>query len=264
MFGIKTGDIIFFSGNLLTGTVLKIMTSSKWNHVGIGVWLDNGQVTLQTGQLYIFEINTTPRFDAIKKECSAGIGFSDIDFVLRIYNTIGVRPMDDEARSTFMARLLDFYHEYGYLQYNTRFSKFIWGWLQQFYVTDVKKDGVFCTEMMALCLSYIFEDTIGHILGRDDIVPELCLPETYTYLNTPYSPIYPYPEYQVHYHNDNFVCSTIFLVVITIIVIALAVVITIIVMRITAHHARKPSPIKDNLDGTLREVDLIESDKPQS
>lgn len=228
-FGIKSGDVVLFSGNLLTATMLKWGTGSRWNHAGIGIWLDDGVPTIDTGRLYIFEINTTPRYDVVSGEVQTGIGFTNIDTTLEIYNTIGVRSMDDSYRPQFIARILDFYHENRILQFNSNTMKFIRGWFGFRGKTNINEDGVFCTEMMALAYSYCLNKSIDRILRIPDLTPDICIPAAYTHKRSPSSSVFPYPEFIIKYRNEYFLNSVIILIVVTIILVLIAIVITITV-----------------------------------
>jgi hypothetical protein len=227
-FGIKSGDVVLFSGSLLTATALKWGTGSRWNHAGIGVWIENGIPTIDRGQLFIFEINTTPRYDVISGEYQTGIGFTDLDTTLEIYNTIAVRTMEDLYRPQFVKNILDFYYCNRGLQFNSNTMKFIRGWLGIKGETDIYEDGVFCTEMMAYAYSYCLNRPIDWILKIEDITPEVCVPSSYTYKKSPRSRVFPYPEYTIKYKNEYFINAVIILVVITIILILIAIVLTIL------------------------------------
>lgn len=226
-FGIKTGDVILFSGNLMMATILKWATGSRWNHAGIGVWLNDGIPTVNSGQLYILEINTRPRYDVISDDFITGIGFTHIEDTLEIYNMIGVRAMDDSYRLQFISNVLQFHRNNSGLQFNSNNMKFIRGWLGIKGDTDIEEDGVFCTEMMALAYSYCLCKPIDRILRIGDLTPETCVPAMYTYKKSPSSSVFPYPEFLVKYKNEYFLNSVIILVVVTIIIVLIAIVITV-------------------------------------
>src|ERR1700722_17457012 len=66
---IKTGDVLLFSSNSATGFLLRTLSNSQWNHVGVAIRLippeDDTQeykISLdEEGKLYILETNTHHR-----------------------------------------------------------------------------------------------------------------------------------------------------------------------------------------------------------
>jgi hypothetical protein len=262
-FGIKSGDVVLFSGSLLTATALKWGTGSRWNHAGIGVWIENGIPTIDRGKLYIFEINTTPRYDIISGEYQAGIGFTDLDTTLEIYNTIGVRTMEDLYRPQFTSNIIEFYNQNRDLQFNSNTMKFIRGWLGIEGDTDIHEDGVFCTEMMAYAYSYCLKRPIDWILKIPDITPQLCIPSSYTYRKSSRSIVFPYPEYIIKYKNEYFINSVIVLVVVTIILILIAIVITMAANQAAKMYRNRYKHIESEDYGT-EESSSIEAQEESS
>lgn len=240
-FGIKSGDIVLLSGSLLTATLLKWATGSRWNHAGIGVWIKNGIPTIDSGELYILEINTAARYDIISNDFVTGTGFTHIDITLEMYNMLGVRTMDDSYRLEFISNVLHFHRNSSGLQFNSSKMKFIRGWLGISGESDIEEDGVFCTEMMAMAYSYCLSKPIDRILRIDNLTSDICIPSIYTYRQSPSSSVFPYPEFLVKYRNEYFLNSVIILVVVTIIVVLIAIALTVAVDGVVKTCKGSPS-----------------------
>lgn len=228
-FGIATGDIVLFSGNQLTGSIIKWFTNDKWNHMGIGVWLDRGIVTRNTGEFCILEMSNQHRFDALTNSETQGPSFTKYEGLKsRKYNTLGIRAMKESYRTVFINNLLLVQQQYNNLSFSNQITKFIQGWLGYRYHTNIYSDGVFCTEYAAMIYSRTLNMDINQIFEVEDITCHTCTPLTYSQANTEVF----VEDLIIHQcKNDYFMNSTILLLVITFIIVLAAIVITILVDR---------------------------------
>ena len=228
-FGVATGDIVLFSGNQLTGSIIKWFTNGKWNHMGIGVWIDNGKITRQSGQLCVLEMSNQLRFDTLTNLETRGPSFTHIYATkIRKYTTIGVRSMKEQYRSQFINNLLLVQPQYNNLKFSNRMTKFIQGWLGYQYDTNIYIDGVFCTEYASMIYSHCLGLRINEIFNNQELTNHTCTPLVYA---DTASDIFECELAIHHYTNDYFLNSVILLLVITLILILAAVVITILVDR---------------------------------
>lgn len=112
---IRTGDVLLFSSNTGTAFIVRFCTSTEWNHVAVAVRINSKkQITIdETGELYVLEINTFPRKDAISGEMRIGAAYSEFQWVAERYNRVTVRPMRDKYRTSVFARHIPtFYNKY--------------------------------------------------------------------------------------------------------------------------------------------------------
>lgn len=184
---VKTGDVILFSGDLLTGQMLKFFTNSKWNHGGIAIRIDDDKVVKEGGSLCIFEINTDQKIDVITGNSSVGIGVFSFDSVMKIYHTFYIRRLDERYRDIFISNFMDFYKNSSSLKFNKKIKKFMGGWAGIALDTDTEEDGVFCTEMMAMCYEFCFGEHISSILSIPFLERQICTPSHYISTSSPLS-----------------------------------------------------------------------------
>jgi hypothetical protein len=207
---VRTGDVLLFSSNTSTGFVLKTFTSSMWNHAGIAVRIsDSDQVTTDgSGKLYVLEINTWERTDAITGDKVKGAAYSDYDWVKTRYNLISFRRMNDKYRTeAFVDKLRRVVDATRGCKFTQDISPFISVWL------GVQLDGdhrlprsrphtMFCSEYMAYiyceCLE-LGDNSMADIFGYDGPhIPSLCSPKHYSSSVTPNSKIFQCKDVVIH------------------------------------------------------------------
>lgn len=227
---VRTGDMMLFSNNTATGFLLRTFTSSLWNHVGVAVRLKEARdnVTLSPegiwqrisltseGTLYVLEINTAPRLDALSGEEVVGSGLSSYSWVARRYNTIAVRPLHENLRTYSLARrTVTFVQEYRGWVFTKGFLPFISVWLGIPLEGDKKDESrreMFCTELSVYYYLYALRPIVQHRRShgprtRIDLPhlfgsgcpdnPALFTPEHFTYALSPFSPIFSAPEFTI-------------------------------------------------------------------
>lgn len=228
----KSGDIIMFSGNLLTGNLLKFFTDSKWNHAGIIVWIDesNGRkiITENSGSCCVLEINSSKRIDRYTGQLNDGIGFSYFYDIINKYHSYSIRQMNDEMRTTFINNVIPFFKSNSKLKYSKTPSKFINCWLGIEKVSDIDNDGVFCTEMMAICYSYCFRIEISKIMNLPNLVSELCVPNIYSPLFTPNSKYFSPYLINVRIRHEKILSTLVIVLALTIVVVLLIILVMLI------------------------------------
>ena len=191
---VRTGDALIFSSNTSTGFALRTFTSSLWNHSGIAIRItDDGRITLDdTGKMYILEINTWERLDAITGEPTVGAGYSDYDWACKRYNITGVRRLKDEYRQKSIIPLIEaFVNKNRGREFTTDIEPFLSVWLGVKLSSDVDRNTMFCSEFM----SYFYMEILGysdlvHVLGKSVPTPQLCAPKHFSYEFTPTAPIF--------------------------------------------------------------------------
>lgn len=152
---IRTGDVLLFSSNTGTAFIVRFCTSTEWNHVAVAVRINSEKkVTLdETGELYVLEINTFPRMDAIAGKMQVGAAYSKFEWVIERYNRVAVRPMRDKYRTSVLANNIPhFYKKYS----GSKFSEIPADYIRAGcnIHTGVEKDyrntnSMFCSEYVA-------------------------------------------------------------------------------------------------------------------
>lgn len=182
MENIKTGDILLFSSNSPTGFLLRTAISSIWNHVGIAVRYirdENGRCKIVEGSegiLSVFETNACERYDAFVEKNIIGAGFSSIEHIMKKYNRVDVRVVNNDVIPGYFAtRLTRFTKKYRGYRFPSDFKPFVSVWLGlELFPKNMSEDNMFCSELVAQyiieCLSEnLFEEyngNLSNILGK--------------------------------------------------------------------------------------------------
>lgn len=153
---IRTGDVLLFSSNTSTGFLTKLFTSSIWNHVGIAIRIrDDKTISITNeGTLYVLEINTWPRLDAVSGKEEVGAAYSDYDWVCKRYNTVAVRKLREKYRSSsLITSIPSFKKRHG----NVTFTSTTWDYFatgigiqSQEDIEKKNRDTMFCSEYIAM------------------------------------------------------------------------------------------------------------------
>lgn len=192
---ILTGDSLLFSSNTSTGFMLKMFTSSLWNHSGIAVRInDDGEIVLDSGgKLYVLEINTWERTDAITGKKVLGVGYSDFEWVKKRYNIIVVRAMKEIYRKDKIINRIDkFVSLYRGYEFTTDIEPFLSVWLGVELMEDSGREkSMFCSEFMSYFYMYILRmNSVEEVMGPTILLPRLCAPKHFSYEFTPLSPVF--------------------------------------------------------------------------
>lgn len=198
---IKTGDILLFSGNTPTGFMLKTLTSSIWNHVGIAVrFNENKEITLDSsGELYVLETNTGVRKDHLSDEIITGVGYSKYKYSSTNYNRISVRHLKEKYRNQDIIEITNnFYLENKKIKFPDETMPFINVFLG-FKIWDsqcTRGDNKFCSQLSIeyyhkILKKYDDKVQLENILeGECPMHSELYTPEHFSYNVTPNSEIF--------------------------------------------------------------------------
>lgn len=183
---VNSGDVLLFSSNVPSNSVLKFFTSSSWSHVGIAIRLDkNNNVSKNIeDDLYILEINTKCKYDFILKEETGGVFFSKAKVVFPFYNRINYRKLREEYRTDeFIDSIMNFARKSKNIRFASDCFPLIGAWLgieikhspsniicsafaAKFYIDCIKE----CTH---------FDDLLGEKLSETE---NICRPEHYSAL----------------------------------------------------------------------------------
>lgn len=208
--GVKTGDVILFSGNSPTGFLLRTFISSEWNHSGIAVRFTNDdgyKVSLtDEGELYILETNTGSRMDDISGVMTIGAAFSRANWVFDKYNKIAVRRLKEEYRTQQLADLtMQFYEDNKGHTFPNSSLPFISVWLG-IQLGEKDHNTMFCSELMANYYRFCigpqypkFDGKLSTLFGYESpSSPDMFTPGHYTRVNTPNASIFTGKETLVH------------------------------------------------------------------
>lgn len=152
---IRTGDVLLFSSNTGTAFVVRFCTSTEWNHVAVAVRINsNKQITIDgTGELYVLEINTFSRLDAITGKMQIGAAYSEFQWVAERYNRVAVRPMRDKYRTHILTdHIPQFYKKYSGSKFTEMPVDYIRAGLDIHNGTEKEHkntDSMFCSEYVA-------------------------------------------------------------------------------------------------------------------
>lgn len=225
---VKTGDILFFSNNTATGFLLRTCVSTMWNHVGIAIRVhsstdqydhEHERISLtEEGQLYVLEINTGKRRDALSGNTMVGAAFSSLDVISQRYNFVAVRRLHDNFRTPELAKnTVEFADKYRGYEFTKGVLPFISVWLGiPLAGTETRNETseMFCSEMCALyyneCVGPItqkmsgikYDGNLKTLFGIEaPVYPNMYSPEIFTWTLTPNSAIFDGDE-QVVYHAE--------------------------------------------------------------
>tara|TARA_R100000750_G_scaffold62756_1_gene57831 strand:+ start:245 stop:949 length:705 start_codon:yes stop_codon:yes gene_type:complete len=179
---IRTGDVLLFSGSTTTAFLIKFFSSSKYNHMGIAVRLDeNKRVTLShTGKLHVLEINAISRYNVMTDKYTKGLALTDYDDIIKNYNDIYVRHMDRAyVRKNFCQKIEIFLKEHANVNYSSTLGPIIGVWLGcPLFGIKREKDEMFCSELSA----YFYLDVCGK-MPTIDKPAKLYKPDDFLYPN---------------------------------------------------------------------------------
>jgi hypothetical protein len=163
---VKTGDIFLFSNNTCKGLAVRFFTGSTWNHVGVCVRIDNGEMTKDaTGEVYIIQL--TPKAENI---------ISPFEEIKERYNAITYRPMKESYRTDrFIQRIGMFLNKYKESTFTTDILPYISIFTGLRFISGMRyEDGkmnMFCSEFLHYFYIYTLE-----IDGLFNTPPELTTP----------------------------------------------------------------------------------------
>lgn len=147
---VKTGDILLSMGNTPTGSLLRIFTSSDWNHAGIAVRIKHGKIVIEGGDLFVFETNTGVRYDVLMKKSVIGAAISDLPFAFKHFNKVVVRKMKEQYRSHFTVEKIEaFINSHREIPFPSTVTPFIQAWVGIDMDDETEKTSMFCTEIAA-------------------------------------------------------------------------------------------------------------------
>ena len=250
---IRTGDVLLFSSNTGTAFIVRLCTSTEWNHVAVAVRINSDkQITIDgTGKLYVLEINTFARMDAITEKVQIGAAYSEFQWVVERYNRVAVRPMRDKYRTqVFADNIPRFYEKYSGSKFTEVPADYIRAGLNVH--TGTEKDhkdttSMFCSEYVARFYLECVLPSINHVDKTHydsylDImfgekcphVPELYIPAHYSLDYSRNCLVLEDRIYNIYIQYENW-----FIVILVPLVIAIAIIFLIFICLQFAHTYHK-------------------------
>ena len=137
---LKTGDLIFLSGNTYGENIVKILSNSKFSHVGMVIKIDN--------HTYLWECD-------IGQNKKTGVRVIYLDEKLRSYkgsNIIAIRRINKKV----VDNIEDFNDKLSNIvstQINKNFDQEMYVWISDFFGRE--KNTMFCSELIAYTLHHL-------------------------------------------------------------------------------------------------------------
>lgn len=134
---IKTGDLLLFSGIKHYSVNLQIALCSKYNHIGIALWIrtnekysmldyENGQINLNEfidndspSDLFVFESSEGSSYDLLTQKNKFGCRLVRLKDIIKYYDEISVRHINIERGPIFYERLNKLLEDYKNVDYDT-------------------------------------------------------------------------------------------------------------------------------------------------
>lgn len=173
---------MLFGTNKRSGFIVRLGTCSKFTHVGIAVWVDNKQITLDRGQLFVFEMNKRRRFDILLEEEIDGAGLTSYDEIESFYSEISYRPLKEHNIGNFLLRTTEYIKSIQNYPFDSDIISFVNVWLQ----VDLKSKPGFKPKFICSELVYDYYEAIyqkPHLFGPEapwlvnHYSPEIMTPE---------------------------------------------------------------------------------------
>lgn len=148
--GIRTGDLLLFSGWSIPSVLIRIGTYSQWTHGAIAVWLN----TANGRQLYVYEAaRVRDQPCALRRgETNVGCRLVHIDQVAHLYAKIAHRPVNVRRDDAFYATLRAFMRENQGKEVPKAFVHMYLVNVGLAKRTDADKHGVLCSELCSTWL----------------------------------------------------------------------------------------------------------------
>jgi hypothetical protein len=162
---VQTGDVLIFSGNTASAFLVKMFTSSEYNHVGVGIWLDsNNRISFfeedkeENYELYVMEINVFERYDILTKKCVKGFALTRFSDLVKFYNRVNVRNVDPKYRpKKYHKKVKKFIQEHMGVQYCSNLGPIMSVWIGCPFTGLTPKDNeMFCCEIVVKFYIEIF------------------------------------------------------------------------------------------------------------
>ena len=145
--GIRTGDVLLFTGSNIAQVGLKLAMGSEYIHVGIAVWLK----TEEGNRLHSLEAGTFREHCAITNNRKSGARLVDIDLIMGHHTCVAYRPVKVVRDKEFYNKLKNFMKTWSVRRYcrPLRMISLQAGWRK-----DAGNKEVFCSE---LCAAWLYE-----------------------------------------------------------------------------------------------------------
>lgn len=218
---IRTGDMVLFSNNELSGFFLKLCTKSDWTHAGIAVRFQDGDITLDRhGTLYILEINSMYRHDPYFQTLHNGLGFTSYTDILDRYNYIGYRSLDDRYRTPeFVNRTWRYLYKYAGANYPRDYKPFFGVWLGVG-LSDIDDSNMICSEAVAQYYKSVTNKSFSELFGTDaPMQRNLYKPNDFTYHSMPRAALFASSDRIIKLNDANFVGAIVYPLLISIILV---------------------------------------------
>lgn len=157
---VKTGDLLLFSSNKITSSVVKLSLSTRYNHVGIAIRIKNRKIVTSGGNLYVLESNSKQRYDELSKCYVKGVALIKIEDLYQDYDIITVRHLNRTIiPSNFKKRTYNFIQRYKKMIYTNDIKSVLGVWLGCPIAGTKRENNMFCSELV----SYYYLDVLENL-----------------------------------------------------------------------------------------------------
>lgn len=170
---IRSGDVLLFTNNTHSGLLLRMACSSFWTHTGIAMRIKkrrDGGLKITTdgsGDVYVMEIDSKPRFELFTSSLKSGFGLTPIKHLSETQTIMAVRRLKDDFRTPeFEEVTLQFIEKYINAEFPKSYKPFLGVWLEVPVAGTgmrYQEDNVefFCSEMMAYYYLHLYVNIKG-------------------------------------------------------------------------------------------------------
>lgn len=151
--GLKSGDLLFFSGHSVLGNLIKLFTRSKWSHIALVVRSENND-------LFCYEADVDSLSDFLKKQ---GTGVRMIPLTEKINQYPGevalriLNVSQEQELKTMQQQLIEFTKIVKNLPYEKSLIEFIRAAYDGPFGENVNEDlsSIFCSELVAAAYQHM-------------------------------------------------------------------------------------------------------------
>lgn len=157
---VKTGDLLLFSSNKITSSIVKLTLSTRYNHVGIAIRIKKGKIVTTGGILYVLESNSKQRYDELTKCHVKGVALIKIEDLYHDYDIITVRHLNRSLiPSDFKRKTYHFIQRCKKMIYTNNIKSVLGVWLGCPIAGTKRENNMFCSELV----SYYYFDVLENL-----------------------------------------------------------------------------------------------------
>lgn len=157
---ILTGDLLLFSSNKITSSMIKFFLESRYNHVGVAIRIKKGKIVNSGGKLYVFESNMKERYDELTKKKVKGVALLKIEDLYNDYDIIEVRHLNrDLLKKDFTQKVTEFILKNTNIKYTNNLFSCLGVWIGCPIGGIKRENNMFCSELV----SYFYFDVLQNI-----------------------------------------------------------------------------------------------------